>query len=144
MGTFVKFSLALRKNPLNPSASPKFYATAQSSGEKSLDEMSRSIEQLCTVTRPDVLAVLAALQITIKESLCNGEIVRLGDLGSFRVGLRGKGTLTEKEFSPVLIKKARVVFKPSKEIFDALKTLTYAHVPKLAVKVKEENKPAQG
>lgn len=140
MGT-VKFSLAKRRNPSNPSAAIKFYAQAQASGEKSLDDMSRDIEQLCTVTRPDIVAVLAALQITVVESLQNGEIVRLGDLGSFRLALKGKGTLTEKEFSTSLIKKSRIVYSPSKEITVRLKALNFTHVAKLPLKKKEESNP---
>ena len=141
MGT-VKFSLAKRRNPSNPSAAIKFYAQAQASGEKTLDDMSCGIEQLCTVTRPDIVAVLAALQISVIESLQNGEIVRLGDLGSFRLALKGKGTLTEKEFSSSLIKKTRIVFTPSKQITTQLKALNFTHVALLpSKKKKEEDSP---
>lgn len=59
------------------------------------------------------------------ESFKKGEIVRLGNLGSFYVTLRSAGALIQKDVKEGLIKGARVRFRPGKEIKKALKALEY-------------------
>ena len=56
------------------------------------------------------------------DSFKKGEIVRLGNIGSFYVTLRSNGVLVQKDVKEGLIKGARVRFRPGKEIKDALKT----------------------
>ena len=82
---------------------------------------------------------IVAMEDVIIDALKSGEIIRLGDLGAFQIGLSGKGTLTEEEYDSSLIKKARINFRPGIALSGMLTTLTYARVPKKPVAVKEEN-----
>ncbi|MCS3174333.1 hypothetical protein NXW76_25500 [Bacteroides thetaiotaomicron] len=67
-----------------------------------------------------------ALQTEMIDSFKKGEIVRLGNIGSFYVTLRSNGVLVQKDVKEGLIKGARVRFRPGKEIKDALKTLDFS------------------
>ena len=87
--------------------------------------MAERIQRSSTVNWADVVCVLRALQTEMIESFKKGEIVRLGNLGSFYVTLRSSGTLVLKDVKEGLIKGARVRFRPGKEIKNALKTLEY-------------------
>ena len=100
--------------------------------------MSKRIEKACTVTRADVMAVLIALEDTIVEGLERGEIVRLGEIGAFQIGLRGKGAESEEEYSASLIRKAKVNFRPGTALTEILTGLSFAKVGKLPLKKKEE------
>lgn len=133
----VKYSVSARKNPQSPDAPKKYYGQAQAGGETSIELMAKRISTLCTVTRPDILAVLAALQITVVDALENGEIARLGDLGCLQVSISGHGAVAEEEYSAELIKKARLVYRPSAVLSSILKTLKYEQVSKLPVKEKK-------
>ena len=106
MARNVTYSVAPRINPRDKEAAPKFYARAQASGDVSVREMAERIQASCTVTKADVQAVLVALEDVIIDALKGGEIVRLGDLGTFQIGLSGKGAETEEDFSVSLIKKS--------------------------------------
>ena len=139
MANNVTFSVVPRIDPRLKPDPPKYYAKAQASGEVNLREMSERIQQTCTVTKADVYAVLVAMEDVIIDALKSGEIIRLGDLGAFQIGLSGKGTLTEEEYDSSLIKKARINFRPGIALSGMLTTLTYARVPKKPVAVKEEN-----
>ena len=88
MADAVNYSLCKRINLRDRTEAPKYYALAQSTGESNIDWMAKRISQLCTVTRPEVGGVLAALQIIFIESVSMGRIVLVGDIGSFRVSLR--------------------------------------------------------
>ena len=138
MARNVTYSVVPRINPREKNDPPKYYAQAQASGDVNIREMSERIQQTCTITKADVYAVLVSMEDVIIDALKSGEIVRLGDLGTFQIGVSGKGTLTEEEYDSSLIKKARINFRPGLALSGMLTSLSYAKVPKKAVPVKEE------
>ena len=144
MARTVTYSVVPRINPREKNDPPKYYAQAQARGDVSLREMAERIQSTCTVTKADVQAVLVALEDVIIDALKGGEIVRLGDLGTFQIGVSGKGTLTEEEYDSSLIQKARINFRPGLALAGMLSNLTYARVPKKPVPVKEEEENTEG
>ena len=144
MARTVTYSVVPRLNPRDKDASPKYYAQAQASGDVSIREMSERIQQSCTVHKADVHAVLVALEDTMIDALKGGEIVRLGDLGTFQIGVSGKGALTEEDYTPSLIQKARINFRPGIALSGILTTLSFSKVAKKIVKKTEEEEPDGG
>ena len=130
----VKFSVVAKKNPSRITEPAKFYAQAQGYGEMSFDLICKDVDSRCTATRADVAAVLNALITTMELSMVKGEIIRLGDFGTFQVALSSAGAATEKEFHSSMIKKSRIAFRPGKLLTNMLKTLDYSQVAKLPVK----------
>ena len=144
MARTVTYSVVPRLNPRDKDASPKYYAQAQASGDVSIREMSERIQQSCTVHKADVHAVLVALEDTMIDALKGGEIVRLGDLGTFQIGVSGKGALTEEDYTPTLIQKARINFRPGIALSGILTTLSFSKVAMKAVKKTDEEEPEGG
>ena len=136
MSKSVSYSVVPRKNPQEPEAGVRFYAQAQASGE-----MSERIQRTCTVTRADVAAVLTALEDVIVEALSAGEIVRLADLGTFQIGVSGKGADSEDKYDVSMINKARINFRPGLALSGMLTALSFSKVNKLPK--KEEKKPEE-
>lgn len=143
MARTVTYSVVPRLNPRDKDASPKYYAQAQASGDVSIREMSERIQQSCTVHKADVHAVLVALEDTMIDALKGGEIVRLGDLGTFQIGVSGKGALTEEDYTPALIQKARINFRPGIALSGILTSLSFSKVAKKVVKKMDENEKEQ-
>lgn len=131
----VTYSVVARKKPNDMEGEAKFYAQAQARGEMGIREMTERIQQMCTVTRADTMAVLVSLGTVMREGLAGGEIVRLGDLGSFQIGLKSEGADVEEDFHAGLIKKAHINFRPGADLMDILTSLSYERV---AVKPKKE------
>ena len=144
MARNVTYSVVPRINPREKSDPPKYYAQAQASGDVNIREMSERIQASCTVTKADVYAVLVSMEDVIIDALKSGEIVRLGDLGTFQIGVSGKGTLTEEEYDSSLIQKARINFRPGIALSGILTNLTYAKVPKKPVPAKKEEESNEG
>lgn len=144
MARNVTYSVVPRINPREKNDPPKYYAQAQASGDVNIREMSERIQASCTVTKADVYAVLVSMEDVIIDALKSGEIVRLGDLGTFQIGVSGKGTLTEEEYDSSLIQKARINFRPGIALSGILTTLTYAKVPKKPVPAKKEEENNDG
>lgn len=135
MARTVKYSVIPRINPRDRESEPKFYAQVKMSGEVTLREMCDRIQQSCTVTKADVHAVLVAMEDVFVDALKGGEIIHLGDLGTFRVSLSSKGSLTEKEYTSSLITKSRIIFRPGSVLSDALANLSFS---KLTDKKEDE------
>lgn len=144
MARNVTYSVVPRINPREKNDPPKYYAQAQASGDVNIREMSERIQASCTVTKADVYAVLVSMEDVIIDALKSGEIVRLGDLGTFQIGVSGKGTLTEEEYDSSLIQKARINFRPGIALSGILTNLTYAKVPKKPVPAKKEEETDEG
>ena len=138
MARNVTYSVSPRINPRDKEAAPKYYGLVQASGEIDLREMAERIQQTYTVHKSDVFAVLVALEDVITNALKGGEIVRLGNLGSFQIGISSKGAVTEEEYSDSLIKKARINYRPGSAIVGVLDNLTFSKVKPRSTKADKE------
>ena len=141
MARSVTYSVVPRINPRDKEAAPKFYAQAQARGDVNIREMASRIQGTCTVTKADVYAVLVALEDVIVEALQNGEIVRLGELGTFQVSLSGKGAVTSEDYDTSLIRKARINFRPGLTLAGMLSNLSFS---KVAIKYPKEADEEEG
>ena len=141
MARNVTYSVSPRINPRDKEAAPKYYGHVQASGDINIREMSERIQQTCTVTKADVYAVLVALEDVIIDALKSGEIVRLGELGSFQIGISSKGAVNEEDYSDSLIRKARINFRPGTSLAGMLTNLTFS---KVAVKYTKDEEEEEG
>ena len=131
MARTVNYTVVPKINPRDRESEAKFYGNVKSSGDINIREMAERIQGNCTVTKADVYAVLVALEDVIAESIQKGEIVRLMDIGTFRVGISTKGALKEEEFNDSLIKKTRIIFRPGSILQDALAQINSTKVKRV-------------
>ncbi|MDY3339101.1 HU family DNA-binding protein [Riemerella anatipestifer] len=103
----------------------KYYASANVVSEKTLAGLTKDIEKISTVSGADIRAVLYALVDVMQSSLAEGQIIRLGELGSMRVSISSEGKAKEEEVTPAAIKNAKVVFTPGSDLKKMLATLSY-------------------
>jgi len=125
MSKAVLINVVEKKNPSKRSEPGKFYASALTSGEKSIEEIAEEIEGSCTVTSQDIVAVIEALRKRIIRGLQNGEIMRIGNIGYFRLSICSQGTVKKEDFNVNCIKRAKILFTPCTTLRDMLKTLNY-------------------
>ena len=76
----------------------------------------------------DTLAVLEAFLLVIPQELAKGNIVELGELGSFRLTALASGEDSPEEVSKRNIKEVKVRFKPGKLFKQVLKGLEFRKV----------------
>lgn len=125
----IKFKSIQRGEPgIQGGGKKKYYATAVTNGEMDLDKLTKYIEKTSTVSGADIRAVLYAMVDAMTENLSNGEIVRLGDLGSLRVSISSEGSDKEEEVRASTVKSSKVIFSPGKKIKEMLKSVSYQKV----------------
>lgn len=91
----VKYVIRAKKNPVTKEV--KYYPQIAPVTPVTLAQIVKRIEKRSTVSSADVKAVLDALQYEVIEALQDGNSVRLGDLGSFRLSIKSNGSDTLDE-----------------------------------------------
>lgn len=110
----ISYNVIPRKNPGDPSQPPKYYAQAISSGKVDMRELAEQISMISTVSSIDSMASLEALIQTIPAEIAKGNMVKLGDFGTFYLTLSSEGAETEDGFTAGNIKKYSIRFRPGK------------------------------
>lgn len=109
----INYSVAKMLNPQDrESGEYKYYPKAQASGSVGINELAEEISYATTLTDGDVLNVIRALVKRINMHIANGQIVKLENLGSFQAQLQSHGSATEDTYSPSLIRKVTLQFRP--------------------------------
>lgn len=127
----IKYKVVERGEPgVKGGGTKKWYATVANNGEIGMDEMSKRIEKFSALSEADIRGVLIAMETVAEEALSNGQIVKMGQLGTLYPALSSSGADTEKDFNASLIKSASVNYRPSKRILDAIKAAGYEKVSK--------------
>lgn len=125
----VKFHVIERGQPGVPGGGvKKFYASHVSKSELTIEELTTFIEKESTVSGADIRAVLYALVDVIVNGLSDGEVIRLGDLGSLHISVSSEGKATADEVNAKCIKGSKVNFTPGTRIKEMQKTLKFQKV----------------
>ena len=112
-------------NPLDAAAPRKFYAKATDASITDLSELAELVAFNSSMSRTDCYAVLMGLETFVIRELERGRNVRLGELGTYKIGLKSEGKDTEEEVISFAIKKAKINFTPGAGIKRMLKHLEY-------------------
>lgn len=74
--------------------------------------IAKNITERCTVTEPDILAVINALMTEISANIAEGNKVVLDNFGSFKLGIRTSPAVSAKKFTSANIKAMYIIYSP--------------------------------
>ena len=77
------------------------------------EQIAEMIEKKSTMSRGDIMGVLAELEVTTCYMLENGHPVTLGLMGTFYPAIETESTLRAEDVTSKLIKRFKILFKPS-------------------------------
>lgn len=109
----IEYTLVQRGVPGDAKSPKKWYANVRARGATTERGMAEKIGRSTSLSSSDIKAAIEALLQEIPRELADGQIVQLGDLGSFRVTLQSEGTATPEEFTAARVRKVKVNFVPS-------------------------------
>ena len=112
----ITYKVTKCRNPKSPDVD-YFKGTAVKTGDYDFGELADDIALATTVTKGDIMAVLASIKPFITKALLASRRVVLNDLGAFTIGLQGKcynrETMESEEFRPSeYIRGHRILFRP--------------------------------
>lgn len=127
----VNYTIISQKNPVNPTAEPKFYARARAVGQDNISTIAKAISEDCTPNEEDCLIVVDGIMKQINQGLLDGKIVKIDRFGTFRATIhnRGEHCPTAEEYmkdpskfnSQNAIAGINIIFTPAKELKLAIK-----------------------
>ncbi|MBT3391830.1 MAG: DNA-binding protein [Chloroflexi bacterium] len=121
----VKYNSISRKKPGDPEAAPKYYPSIVKSGNVKLRTLSKRIAEISTVSTVDTMAVLEGLLAVLPQELAAGNVVRLGDFGSFWLRIKTQGSDTPEAVTTNDILNVLPRFTPGKEFKQVLETIEF-------------------
>lgn len=119
----IKFQAIARKNPLQPNDPAKFYPSPVYTDKLTLRKISKEIAERTSLSGTDVMAVLEALTQVLPFFLIEGNIIYLGDFGTFRISLHCNGKDTAEALIASDITDFKLLFRPGKELSTQLKLI---------------------
>jgi predicted histone-like DNA-binding protein len=117
----MKYRPVLRKNPRKPEEPGKYYPNPVYTGKMNHREIAREISKRTALSQTDALAAIEALTDVIPSFLQEGYIIQLGELGTFRLTMEGRGDEKMDKVTQKSIRSLRVNFKPRPELKYRLK-----------------------
>ena len=114
-----------RLNPQARTEAPRFYASAVHDARIELDDLATMVADRCSLRRADVHGVLVALMDLVPDQLLNGNIVSLGQLGSFYANVSSEGAETEEQLSVSKVRGVNIRYRPTKELKKKLRMIDY-------------------
>lgn len=121
----IKFFKQKRKIVINSVVFEKYLPIMQHETEVGFEEMAQMIEKNSTMSRGDILGVLAELETASIFMLENGHTVRLGLLGAFYPTIEVKSADSPEKVTRKLIKRFKILFKPSKYLKTRFKKVEF-------------------
>jgi predicted histone-like DNA-binding protein len=121
----VKFNIVERGNPGNREAAKKFYPSIQSSGRVTTRELAEMAAERSTLSTMDMMAAIEGFLAIVPQQLAKGNIVELGDFGTFWLRTVSDGAETAEEVSPNQISTILPRFNPGKKFKQMLKMIEY-------------------
>ena len=108
----VKYKIVERGNPAKPEEPKKFYPSIKSSGRVSTRELVETASEMCSLTASDLMGAIEIILSIIPKELAKGNIVELGDFGSFWLRVNTEGVETPDDVSPEQINNVLPRFMP--------------------------------
>jgi predicted histone-like DNA-binding protein len=106
----------------------KFYAVIKRKGVISLEDLSKEIAGRSTMSEGDVTGVLISMVEAMEAFLSKGFQINLGRLGDLRLSISSRGEEAEDEVSKFSIRRAKLLFIPSRQLRETLKSLKFARM----------------
>jgi predicted histone-like DNA-binding protein len=121
----IKFFKYKRNVFLNKELQEKYMPKMQIETIADFEMIAQMIEKKSSMSRGDILGVLAELETTILWMLENGHPVSLGLLGTFYPAIEVQMVDSPQEVTRNLIKRFKIIFKPSKFFKKRLKNVEF-------------------
>lgn len=124
----VQFTTVERGNPRDLTAPKKHYPLVQNKDRVTVQELAKRAAEISTLSPTDVAAAIEAFLAIVPDELADGNIVSLGDFGSFRLRTHGEGAATAGAVTARNITSTLVTFSPGKRFKQVLDDIAYEKV----------------
>ncbi len=120
-----KYQTVEKGNPGDPTAPKKHYARVVNRGVCNLDKLAKEAADRSALSRGDILSAFENMTELIAQHIAEGEIVQVGKLGSFYLGVKSEGAASAGEVTANNIKSRRLNFRSARELRQQLDQIVF-------------------
>lgn len=124
----VRFNVVERGNPSNPEAPKKYYPSIVSTGRRSQRQVAESAAASSSLTPADMAAAIENFLSIITDELSRGNIVQLGEFGSFWLRIETEGAESTEDVKSSNIKGVLPRFTPGTIFKEQLSRIAFEKV----------------
>ena len=135
----IKFVKVKRNITVGSNPGEKYLARLFRGTDVSIDQIANEISEATTVSYPDVLACLKAMETHILKYILAGQAVKLSLLGSFIPFISAKAMNTAEEVTADTIKRAGCRFFPSVNFKQAMKKCKFLQTDMNIAGLQQQN-----
>ncbi|MDR1006001.1 MAG: hypothetical protein LBL74_03975 [Bacteroidales bacterium] len=121
----IKYVKVMRNINVGASPGVQYLARIFRKGNISQEQIAQEIAEATTLSYPDTLAVLKALEIHVSAHILNGEAIKFGVLGMFAPGIKATAKASLALVDESTIKRAYCRFYPSVDFKKSLDKATF-------------------
>ena len=121
----VKFNIVEHGKPWDNVTPKKFYPSVVATDKIDEREVAKQAAAMSTVSSADTLAAVENVLKIITSELARGNIVQLGEFGSFWLRIESEGSETADQVSAANITNILPRFTPGKEFQQALDAIKF-------------------
>lgn len=118
-----KYKLRKKQNNINKKKSDLWYAEPSPGKVMTTKQLCSKLTERTTLTAPELQMALGILEQHLPLLLAQGLTVQLGGLGSLRLEYGSEGVERPEDFHFRLIRRPRVVFRPSRQMSRAVEQM---------------------
>ena len=120
----MKYKMTARRNPVDPSAPKKYYASPVYNGKITKKEIADDLVLISSLSRGDISSVIENLLDSVPKFMLRGYSVQLGELGTLRISFSSEGVDNPEDFTVAMVKGKKIVFTPGPAFRDILNRLS--------------------
>ena len=124
----VHFKMIPKKNNLVIPPEVKYFPCVVSNGDENLDSLAKIIASRSTISKADCYGVIMALSDVIGEALCDGKIVRIDSLGTFKLGVTGSAADSPEPLGKANITGTKILYQPSTDLKSKIKKTQFKRI----------------
>ena len=121
----VKYNVIQKVNPRDPQGPRKFYPSIVSTSKMTRREVAKEAALVSSLSDGDTSNALDSILTVIKKELLKGNIIDLGEFGSFWLKIESEGAETEDLVQAANITRVSVQFRPGKELKEVLNDIEF-------------------
>ena len=120
----MRYKMTARRNPVDPSAPKKYYASPVYNGKITKKEIADDLVLISSLSRGDISSVIENLLDSVPKFMLRGYSVQLGELGTLRISFSSEGVDNPEDFTVAMVKGKKIVFTPGPAFRDILNRLS--------------------
>jgi len=120
----MRYKMTQRRNPVDPSAPKKYYASPVYNGKITKKEIADDLVLISSLSRGDISSVIENLLDSVPKFMLRGYSVQLGELGTLRISFSSEGVDNPEDFTVAMVKGKKIVFTPGPAFRDILNRLS--------------------